>query len=147
MGVPSVSDRSLFERYLDLSPLRGRRTGKVLCPFHVERTPSFSVDLTALVFHCFGCGVEGGHREFGRLLVQQGALQAHELLPRQRWARPESQALTEVQGRIKAAHRDVAHLRSGADDTPAGWARLEAAARLETLTRAAEAEVDDEMGW
>ncbi|MCD6727661.1 MAG: DNA primase [Solirubrobacteraceae bacterium] len=29
------------------------------CPFHDERTPSFSVDAESKVFHCFGCG-EGG---------------------------------------------------------------------------------------
>ena len=30
-----------------------------LCPFHEERTPSFSVDAAKKLFHCFGCG-EGG---------------------------------------------------------------------------------------
>ena len=29
------------------------------CPFHDERTPSFSVNAADKVFHCFGCG-EGG---------------------------------------------------------------------------------------
>ena len=30
-----------------------------LCPFHEERTPSFSVNVDQKLFHCFGCG-EGG---------------------------------------------------------------------------------------
>ncbi len=30
-----------------------------LCPFHDERTPSFSVDAQEGLYHCFGCGVGG----------------------------------------------------------------------------------------
>lgn len=115
-----VDPDRLFERYLDLTPLKARRAGRVLCPFHLERTPSLSVDLDAMIFHCFGCGVEGGVTEFGRLLVQHGAARAYDLASRQAWARPEPQALNEVQDRIKAAHRDVAKLRAAATDTPAG---------------------------
>ena len=39
-----------------------RRTGQRmmgLCPFHDERTASFSVDPGAKLYHCFGCGVGG----------------------------------------------------------------------------------------
>ena len=32
---------------------------KGLCPFHGEKTPSFSVDKEKGFFHCFGCGVGG----------------------------------------------------------------------------------------
>ena len=37
----------------------GGRTYKGLCPFHPEKTPSFSVDQAKGLWHCFGCG-EGG---------------------------------------------------------------------------------------
>ena len=41
----------------DLRRVGSRWTG--LCPFHDERTPSFSVNPEEKLYHCFGCG-EGG---------------------------------------------------------------------------------------
>src|SRR5918995_3746536 len=35
----------------------GRYTGR--CPFHEERTPSFSVNAHDKLFYCFGCGKGG----------------------------------------------------------------------------------------
>src|SRR2546428_12602390 len=29
------------------------------CPFHEERTPSFSVNATDKLYYCFGCGAKG----------------------------------------------------------------------------------------
>lgn len=49
--VAVVSDHTQLKR-------AGSRM-KGLCPFHSEKTPSFTVDPAQGVFHCFGCG-EGG---------------------------------------------------------------------------------------
>ena len=44
----------------DYVTLKGTgKTFKGLCPFHSEKTPSFSVHGEKQIFHCFGCGVGG----------------------------------------------------------------------------------------
>src|SRR5216110_2150444 len=43
---------------------------KGLCPFHTEKTPSFTVSPTKQFYHCFGCGVHGNAISF--LIEYQG---------------------------------------------------------------------------
>lgn len=47
----------VISAHTDLKRSGTRYTG--LCPFHDERSPSFSVDPTEKLYHCFGCGVGG----------------------------------------------------------------------------------------
>ena len=51
-----------------------------LCPFHEERTPSFSVDAGEKLYHCFGCGVGGDTIKFIEEKEGLGFAEAVELL-------------------------------------------------------------------
>lgn len=48
--------------YVSLTPKGGNMWG--LCPFHAERTPSFSVNRDRQIYKCFGCGKGGGAINF-----------------------------------------------------------------------------------
>jgi len=48
---------SVVSRYVNLTRRGSGNLG--LCPFHNEKTPSFSVSSDKQFFHCFGCGVGG----------------------------------------------------------------------------------------
>jgi DNA primase len=54
----------LVEARTRLRKVGGRYTG--LCPFHQEKTPSFSVSPDRGTYHCFGCGVGGDAISFVR---------------------------------------------------------------------------------
>ena len=53
---------ALVEARTRLRKVGGRYTG--LCPFHQEKTPSFSVSPDRGTYHCFGCGVGGDSISF-----------------------------------------------------------------------------------
>ncbi len=50
--------RDVISQYVNLKKAGSSYVG--LCPFHNEKTPSFSVSPQKGIFHCFGCG-EGGN--------------------------------------------------------------------------------------
>ena len=52
----------LISRHVVLRRRGGSMVG--LCPFHAEKTPSFTVSPDKQVFHCFGCGAGGGAVQF-----------------------------------------------------------------------------------
>jgi len=56
----------LVSRFVNLK--KAGQNWKGLCPFHMEKTPSFMVNPRKGIFHCFGCGVGGD--AFGFLMRQ-----------------------------------------------------------------------------
>lgn len=68
----------LISRYVTL-----RRAGssyKACCPFHNERTPSFSVDPVKQLYHCFGCGKGGNAITFLRDIENIESIDAIKML-------------------------------------------------------------------
>ena len=48
---------AVVEGRTQLRKVGSRYTGR--CPFHEERTPSFSVNAVDKLYYCFGCGAKG----------------------------------------------------------------------------------------
>ena len=59
--VDKVRDLAdIVEIVSDYLPLKRSGANYVgLCPFHNEKTPSFTVSESKQFFHCFGCGAGG----------------------------------------------------------------------------------------
>jgi DNA primase len=59
--IQDIRDRTdiveVVSSYLPLK--RSGANNQGLCPFHSEKSPSFNVNSTRQIFHCFGCGVGG----------------------------------------------------------------------------------------
>jgi DNA primase len=85
-----------YELTGQIEELLGQRTrgsgvnGSYFCPFHEERTPSFSIHLEEGLWYCFGCGRKGNlarlYRELGQELTEE---QRHDLLIRSVYREPE----------------------------------------------------------
>ena len=82
----------VVQRYVQLRKAGANYVG--LCPFHNEKSPSFSVSPTKQFYHCFGCGVHGnaigflmayasmGYVDAVKDLASQVGMQVPELRPR-----------------------------------------------------------------
>ena len=83
-----------------------------LCPFHSEKTPSFSVNSDRQIYHCFGCGKGGGVVNFIMEVERLSYPDAiHVLAKRAGLAVPDERTSQETQSRrarILELNRDAA---------------------------------------
>ena len=70
----------LISEYVPLKPAGVRLKG--LCPFHQEKTPSFTVDAKNQLFYCFGCQTGGDAFKFVQLYEKIDFREAVETLAR-----------------------------------------------------------------
>jgi DNA primase len=75
----------LVSDYVPLKTAGSRQKG--LCPFHEEKTPSFSVDPSRQLFYCFGCQTGGDVFKFVMAYEKLSFPEAVEFLAR-RWGVP-----------------------------------------------------------
>ena len=75
-----IGPLAVYQDYVRLTSRGRRRVG--LCPFHKEKTPSFSVDEENGLFYCFGCHKGGDMIQFVQEMEGLGFREALEHLAR-----------------------------------------------------------------
>jgi DNA primase len=83
-----------------------------LCPFHKEKTPSFSVHATRQFYHCFGCGASGDVFSFVQKIenvtfpeaVRAVAQKLGIALPKQTYSGPEEAREARLRGALLEMH-------------------------------------------
>ena len=104
----------------------GKRSGSNmfgLCPFHSEKTPSFSVSPDKQIYHCFGCGKGGGVINFIMEIENLSFPEAVAFLARRaNMALPEQENDRESKkrSRMLALNRDAARFFYEQLSSPAG---------------------------
>jgi DNA primase len=97
----------VIEGYIRLRKA-GAQNYSGLCPFHKEKSPSFSVHAVRQFYHCFGCGVSGdvfsfvgkienvGFPEAVRIVAQKNGIP----LPKREFSSPEEAAEARMRGKL-----------------------------------------------
>ena len=105
----------VIEGYIRLRKA-GAQNYSGLCPFHKEKSPSFSVHAVRQFYHCFGCGVSGdvfsfvgkienvGFPEAVRIVAQKSGIP----LPKREFSSPEEAAEARIRARLLDLHEAAA---------------------------------------
>ena len=103
-----------------------------LCPFHSEKTPSFSVSPDKQIYHCFGCGKGGGVINFIMEIENLSFPEAVEFLAK-RAGMPipeeENDRESRKRSRMLSLNRDAARFFYAQLSTPQGGAARDYMAR------------------
>jgi len=117
---------------------------KGLCPFHSEKTPSFTVNPKRGIFHCFGCGVGGD--AFGFLMRQDRLAfpEAVRTLAQRSGVELPTQRTPEVEGKLEGLRRVMT--LAAQFYTDALWAKDGARARAYVEGRGVDLDVARRFG-
>ena len=100
---------TVIGRHVELKKAGANHMG--LCPFHGEKTPSFTVSPSKQFYHCFGCGVHGNAIGFLMEHAGLGFVEAvHELAGEIGLAVPEDERSADERERAKGARERQATL-------------------------------------
>jgi DNA primase len=123
---------------------RAGENWKGLCPFHTEKTPSFTVNPKRGIFHCFGCGVGGD--AFGFLMRQDRLAfpEAVRALAQRAGVELPTQRSPETDGKLEGLRRVMA--LAAQFYTDALWAQSGAKARAYVESRGVDLEVARRFG-
>ena len=94
-----------------------------LCPFHSEKTPSFSVSPDKQIYHCFGCGKGGGVINFIMEIEGLSFPEAVEFLAKRAnmpMPEEENDRESKKRARMLAVNKDAARWFYSQLDTPGG---------------------------
>ena len=105
----------VIEGYIRLRKA-GAQNYSGLCPFHKEKTPSFSVHAARQFYHCFGCGASGDVFSFvGKIenvtfpeAVRVVAQKCGIPLPKREFSSPEEAAEARLRARLLDLHETAA---------------------------------------
>src|SRR5829696_8370740 len=107
--------------------LRAGREWKACCPFHNEKTPSFTINDDKGFYHCFGCGAHGDAIRFltdnrgmqfmdaVKELAAKAGMEVPAPDPRARERAQQTASLTDVMAEVAKYYVDQLQGVSGAD--------------------------------